>query len=254
MKIASWNVNGIRAAEKKGFGNWIKNSGNDIVCLQETKARPDQLDLFLREQEGYRSFWSSAEKAGYSGTAIYTRKDPLNVIEGIGLPESDSEGRVVGLEFKEFVVLSAYFPNSQREHERLPVKLKFCDAIHQYCDGWVKKGKAVVLAGDYNIAHHPIDLRNPKTNENNAGFLPQERAWMEHFTKQGYVDTFREFEKGPGHYSWWSYRPGVREKNIGWRIDYVCVNEGIRDRLKSAWISPDVLGSDHCPVGVELKD
>jgi exodeoxyribonuclease III len=254
MKIYSWNVNGVRAAEKKGFLDWLGRSEADFICLQETKAHPDQLEVFLKMPKGYQSHWFSAQKPGYSSVAIYTKHEPLDLQEGLGISEFDVEGRVLRLEFKDFHLISAYFPNSQRLGERLPYKLAFCQAMKNYCDQLVKKGKSVVLCGDYNIAHEAIDLRNPKQNEKNAGFLPEERAWMSSFLKSGYVDTFREFEKGPGHYSWWSYRPGVREKNIGWRLDYHCVNEGFRDRLKSAAIHPDTHGSDHCPVSLEIRD
>lgn len=253
MKIYSWNVNGIRAVEKKGFSEWLIQNDADFYCLQETKANEEQLDLFLKSPKGYQSFFFSAKKAGYSGTAIYTKHEPLNVEYGMGLPEFDDEGRILRIETKNFHLISAYFPNSQREAERLPYKLKFCDSLKRYCDELVKKGKGVILSGDYNIAHTEIDLKNPKTNTKNAGFLPEERAWMTSFLNNGYVDTFREFEKGPHHYSWWSYRPGVREKNIGWRIDYHCVDESLKDRLKNAQIRPEVIGSDHCPVYLELK-
>lgn len=258
MKIQSWNVNGIRAAAKKGFEKWFADSGSDVVCLQETKATRDQLDLFLINPKGYHSVWHSAEKAGYSGTAIYSKDEPTNVQIGMGIPEFDREGRVLIAEYKrkghDVAVINAYFPNSQREHARLGYKLEFCDAMLKLCQSYVKKGTNVVLCGDYNIAHEPIDLKNPKQNENNAGYLPEERAWMTKFLGAGYVDTFRHFEKGPGHYSWWSYRPGVREKNIGWRLDYHCVNQELADRVKSSSIHPTVIGSDHCPVELVLKD
>ena len=256
MKIQSWNVNGIRAAQKKGFEKWLAECGADVVCLQETKATREQLDAFLVSPKGYQSQWHSAEKLGYSGTAIYSKKEPSNVVVGMGIPQIDREGRVLIAEFdsQKLAVINAYFPNSQREHTRLDYKLEFCDAMLKMCQKYVKKGMNIVLCGDYNIAHEAIDLKNPKQNENNAGYLPEERAWMTKFLGAGYVDTFRHFEKGPGHYTWWSYRPGVREKNIGWRLDYHCVNEGFMDRVKASTIYPKVLGSDHCPVELTLKD
>lgn len=254
MKIQSWNVNGIRAAAKKGFEKWFGEVGADVVCLQEIKATPEQLDEFLLHPKRYHSFWHPAEKPGYSGVAIYSKKEPDRIVHGIGVPEIDREGRVLTAEFGEIAVISAYFPNSQREHTRLGYKLEFCDAILKYCRGLVRKGKTIVLCGDYNIAHEEIDLRNPKSNRENAGFLPEERAWMTKFLGSGFVDTFRHFEKGPHHYTWWSYRPGVREKNIGWRIDYHCVNEEATDRLKASHIHAHVHGSDHCPVELVLKD
>lgn len=258
MKIQSWNVNGIRAAAKKGFEKWFADVGADVVCLQETKATREQLDAFLINPQRYHSVWHSAEKLGYSGTAIYSKEEPTNVQVGMGIPEFDREGRVLIAEFKrpgyDLAVINAYFPNSQREHARLGYKLEFCDAMLKLCDSYVKKGTQIVLCGDYNIAHEAIDLKNPKQNENNAGYLPEERAWMTKFLGAGYIDTFRHFQKDPGHYTWWSYRPGVREKNIGWRLDYHCVNEGLRERLKSSAIHPKILGSDHCPVELILKD
>jgi exodeoxyribonuclease-3 len=257
MRIQSWNVNGIRAAQKKGFEKWFAECGADVVCLQETKANQDQLDAFLLRPQGYYSYWHSAEKAGYSGTAIYSREEPIRIVTGMGIPEIDREGRVLVAEFERpglrLAVINAYFPNSQREHTRLGFKLAFCDAMLEFCRSYVEKGMDVVLCGDFNIAHEAIDLKNPKSNEKNAGFLPEERAWMSKFLAAGFVDTFRHFEKGPGHYTWWSYRPGVREKNIGWRLDYHCVNARLMDRVEASRIHPSILGSDHCPVEIVLK-
>jgi exodeoxyribonuclease-3 len=257
MKLASWNVNGIRAAQKGGFLKWLAQEDADAVCLQETKAQPEkvdgQLDALILRPEGYRSYWHSAEKPGYSGVALYLKKEPLDVRHGIGVPEIDREGRVIVAEYKDITLINAYFPNSQREHARLPYKLAFCAEMLKYCEKLRSSGKQIVLCGDFNIAHEEIDLKNPKSNRDNAGFLPEERAWMTTFLKTGYVDTFRKFEPGPGHYTWWSYRPGVRAKNVGWRIDYFVVNHEHADRLRSAAHRPDVLGSDHCPVVLTLK-
>lgn len=252
MKIATWNVNGIRAAEKKGFHNWLQESDADIICIQETKAQPEQLEQSLICPDGYSSHWHSASKKGYSGVAFFTRIDPIDVKMGIGVPEIDSEGRVITAEFDQFVLINAYFPNSQREHARLKYKLDFCNEMHRYCDSFVKRGSHVIVTGDFNIAHTEIDLKNPKTNQNNAGFLPEEREWMSQFLNSGYCDAFREFEKGPNHYTWWSYRPGVREKNIGWRLDYFVVDDGFKSTLQSCKITPNVFGSDHCPVLLEI--
>ena len=254
MKLATWNVNGIRAAQKGGFLDWLHDEAADVVALQEIKAFPDQLDLQLVHPENYQTLWNPAKKPGYSGTAIYTRKAPVEVLYGMGIPEFDDEGRVLVAEYKEFVLINAYFPNAQRDHARLDYKLRFCKAMKKFCDAYVKKGRSVVLCGDYNIAHNEIDLRNPKSNMNNSGFLPQERAWMDQFTSSGYVDVFRrQTGDAPHHYTWWSYRPGVRERNIGWRIDYHCVNEDFLDRVKKASHQPEVRGSDHCPVVLQLK-
>ena len=253
MRLISWNVNGVRAVAQKGFMNWFEAQEADVVCLQETKAQEEQLDLFLRNPGGYQSFWHSAQKPGYSGTAIYTRREPDQVIEGIGIPEIDSEGRVLQADFGEFRLINAYFPNSQREHTRLGYKIDFCNAMLEHVESLRKKGRHVVLCGDFNIAHREIDLRNPKENVNNAGFLPEERAWLDQFERAGYVDAFRNFTKDPGHYTWWSYRPGVRARNIGWRLDYFWVNGEFRDRLVSARHQPEVMGSDHCPVVLDVR-
>ena len=281
MKIVSWNVNGIRAVEKKGFVDWLLQSGADLVCIQETKAQPSQLSQALLlpgsastsdfvppsagtaspvavvdagESGGavYRSYWSSAKKAGYSGTALYCKTAPDRV-ELLGDAAYDDEGRVITAFFGSLAVISAYFPNSQGPGLRLDYKLGFCEAMFRYLNKLVASGYNIVLCGDYNIAHMPIDIANPKANEGNAGYLPEERAWMDMFTANGYVDTFRLFCKEPQHYTWWSYRFHAREKNIGWRIDYQCVNEAFASKVKSSVILKDVLGSDHCPVALEVE-
>lgn len=249
--IISWNVNGIRAVEKKGFVEWLTNSNADVVCIQETKAHPGQLSENLLNPAGYKSWFSSAKKPGYSGTAIYSKIEPDSV-DIMNDERFDNEGRVIACTFDSTVIISAYFPNSQDAGARLDYKLAFCDGILSYCDNLVKNGKNIVLCGDYNIAHKPIDLANPKSNEKNPGYLPEEREWMDKFTTSGYVDVFRKFCAEPNQYTWWSYRFHAREKNIGWRIDYQCVNEGFLDKVKSSTILNDVLGSDHCPVKIEL--
>lgn len=254
MKLFSWNVNGVRAAERKGFLNWFSAVSPDVVCLQETKATLDQVSEDLIHPFGFHSFWHSAKKLGYSGTCVYTKTEPLRVLEGIQCEEIDREGRVLTLEFPRFYLVNAYFPNSQREAERLPFKLFFCEKFHEFSNTLRSSGKPVILCGDLNIAHKEIDLKNPKSNVKNAGFLPEERAWMTQFLASGYVDGFREFNPEPNHYTWWSYRPGLREKNIGWRIDYFLINQESRDLLKAVTHQPQVLGSDHCPVALELKE
>lgn len=253
MKLFSWNVNGIRAAGRGGFGKWFEEADADWVCIQETKASPEQLDECLRHPKGYHSFWNSAQKAGYSGVAIYSKREPLQIQLGMEVPEMDQEGRVLTAEYSDFILVNAYFPNSQRDHARLGFKISFCGQIFSYLESLRKRGKALVICGDFNIAHREIDLRNPKSNEKNAGFLPEERAWMDQFIQGGYVDSFRRFTPGPGHYTWWSYRPGVRERNIGWRLDYFFVNSESGDRLKRVEHQTAVLGSDHCPVMLEMK-
>lgn len=253
-KFMSWNVNGIRACESKGFLNWFKRVEADVVCVQEIKANPEQLSEKLLNPHKCHAFWNPAEKPGYSGVALFSKKEPLDVTLGLGITDIDREGRVITAEFKNFILVNSYFPNSQREHARLPFKLKFCREYAKYVKRLRRKGKSVFLCADWNIAHKEIDLKNPKSNENNAGFLPQERAWMTDFLEEGYVDTFRHFTPDPGHYTWWSYRPGVREKNIGWRLDYFLSDKDSIKRLKAARNFPKVMGSDHCPVSLEIKD
>lgn len=258
MRIQSWNVNGIRAIEKKGFPEWLQQENPDILCIQETKARPEQLSEALlkpldKNGSTYKSYWAWAKKPGYSGVAILSRVEPLSV-RTMGLPEFDDEGRVLTAEYPQFTLISAYFPNSQEAGARLAYKLAFCNAMLDYCDKLVTSGKNIVLCGDYNIAHTAIDLARPKDNEGNPGYLPEERAWMDRFTQAGYVDTFRQFHPGEeGQYSWWSYRMRAREKNIGWRIDYHCVNKTFSKAVSKSIIRPDVMGSDHCPVEIELN-
>jgi exodeoxyribonuclease-3 len=257
MRIVSWNVNGIRAAEKKGFVDWMKSDSPDILCLQETKAHPEQLSPELihpvdDNNHQYHSYWASAKKAGYSGTAIYSKTEPLD-IQFLGNDNFDNEGRVIAAHFKDFVVISAYFPNSQEAGARLPYKLAFCHEILTYCDNLVSKGKNIILSGDYNIAHTAIDLARPKENEGNAGYLPEERAWMDDFLAAGYTDTFRYFHPNEEkQYSWWSYRAASRARNVGWRLDYHCVNAAFLPKITHARIRPEVMGADHCPVEIEL--
>lgn len=251
MDIISWNVNGIRAVEKKGFMEWLLGTGADVVCVQETKARPGQLSPQLlaprNESAAYKSYWFSAKKPGYSGTAIYSKAEP-DAVFGIGEPEFDDEGRVCAAQYGSLVVISAYFPNSQDGGKRLDYKLAFCGAMLDFCNELVGQGKNIVLCGDYNIAHKPIDLANPDSNEKNPGYLPEERAWMDSFTSGGYTDTFRHFCDKPEQYTWWSYRTRARERNIGWRIDYQCVNDSFISKVRKSEIMADVHGSDHCPV------
>jgi len=274
MKIVSWNVNGIRAAEKRGFLDWLRAESPDCLCLQETKARPEQLPEELRtprdaDGKPYFACWMSAKKPGYSGTAVFCKKEPLEAT-GLGRAEFDDEGRAACVRIKkDLVVISAYFPNSQveakeyerGERKRLDYKLAFCDAIMKYCKKLVKAGSHFVLCGDYNIAHTPLDIARPRENEGNAGYNPEERAWMDTFVGASgagagdcFVDTFRHFHPGQGgHYSWWSYRGGARERNVGWRLDYHCVDPALMPRVKSSIIRNEVEGSDHCPVELTLK-
>ncbi len=249
--IYSWNVNGIRAAQKKGLMEWMQSVSPDILALQETKAQPDQLDEGLTTPEGYYPFWASAEKKGYSGVCVYSKAEPERV-DILDAHEFDNEGRGLILKYPEYTLFNCYFPNSQAEGARLGYKLGFCSHLFDLARERTGRGENVVIVGDYNIAHKPIDLARPKQNEENPGYLPEERAWMDSFTDGGFTDTFRMFTREGEHYSWWSYRAGARQKNIGWRIDYVCVNDGFRYAVKSSTIHPGVLGSDHCPVSVEI--
>jgi len=253
MRIISWNVNGIRAVEKKGFTSWLAKENPDILCLNETKAEPGQLSPELLNPESYYSFWASAKKKGYSGVAIYTKEQPQDV-NFFKKEEFDNEGRVLVAHYKDFSLISAYFPNSQDEGKRLDYKLSFCDSMLKLCNSLVKKGKHFLLCGDFNIAHKPIDLAHPKANEKNAGYLPQEREWMDKFTAAGHVDTFRHFHpEEKGCYTWWSYMGQARTKNVGWRIDYHCVDKGFLPGVKSSIIRAEVTGSDHCPVEINFN-
>jgi exodeoxyribonuclease-3 len=250
--IFSWNVNGIRAADRKGLRNWIKQDDPDILALQETKAHEEQLTKELKEIDGYRSYFLSARKRGYSGVALYSKEEPL-AIEPLGDDNFDVEGRTIIARYPGFTLINCYFPNSQTEGKRLDYKLAFCDTLLNKCNDLVKNGEKVLLCGDYNIAHKPIDLANPKSNEKNPGYFPEERAWMTKFLNAGYIDTFRHFHPNePGHYTWWSYRLRARARDIGWRIDYHCVNKDFQDAVLETKIHKGVMGSDHCPVSIRL--
>jgi len=248
-KLVSWNVNGLRAALKKGFFDAFHELDADIFSLQEIKALPDQLSDEVLNVDGYYSYWYPAQKKGYSGTAVFTRQKPLQVIYGLDLTEFDQEGRVLTLEFDDFYLVNIYFPNAQHGLKRLDFKIDFNREVLVFLDRLAEK-KSVVLCGDLNVAHKPIDLANPGSNEKNPGYSPQERAWMNEVTMAGYVDTFRKFNQEPDQYTWWSYRYSARAKNIGWRIDYFLVDPGSADRVVNAAIHDDILGSDHCPVSL----
>ena len=245
MKLISWNVNGLRAVMGKGFDESIAALDADVICLQETKVQAGQAEVTL---PGYHQYWNYAEKKGYSGTAIFTRREPVSVRYGMDLPEHDGEGRVITLDMGNFYLLTVYTPNSQRELTRLSYRMAWEDAFRAYVLG-LEKDKPVILCGDMNVAHQPIDLKNPKTNVNNAGFTQQERDKMTALLDSGYIDTFRHFHpEETGAYSWWSYMFHAREKNAGWRIDYFLASRKLEDRLVSACIHPEIMGSDHCPV------
>lgn len=253
MRLLSWNVNGIRAVEKKGFLDWLNQESPDILCLQETKAHPDQLGEALLKPNGYRTYWSAAEKKGYSGVAVFSKREPLSVREGLGSPEFDSEGRTLMVDYGEFILFNIYYPNGGSGNKRVPFKMAFYDTFFTTVEALRKKGKKLVICGDVNTAHKEIDLSRPKENEKNTGFLPEERAWVSKFIDAGYIDTFRHFHPEPQHYTWWDYKTKARERNIGWRIDYFFISDNALPHLKEATILKDVQGSDHCPVGIVLE-
>lgn len=252
MKILSWNVNGIRAVQKKGFVAWLGGSGADIVCLQETKAHPEQLDEELKNPDGYYSCFCSAERKGYSGVALYAKQEPQAVEYGFGDGAYDVEGRVIAAHYPEFILYNVYFPNGRASSERLAYKLAFYDDFLAHLLKQINSGKHVLVCGDFNTAHKEIDLARPKENSKISGFLAVERAWMDKLVENGFVDTLRLFRPEGGLYTWWDLRTGARARNSGWRLDYFFANEGLSKRVKDAFILPEVTGSDHCPVGIEL--
>jgi exodeoxyribonuclease-3 len=251
MKVISFNVNGIRAIEKKGFFEHLQSEGADYVCLQETKAHPEQLSEEALAPEGYHSIWCSAEKKGYSGVAIYSKKKIENYKTGFSNQRFNNEGRILIADLEDFVLINIYFPNGTKDDVRLQYKMDFYDQLLIELEQL--KDRKVLICGDYNTAHNEIDLTHPKPNAKRSGFLPMERAWMDKFSESGFIDTFRHFYPDEVKYSWWSYRMGARKKNVGWRLDYHFVSENMIKNVKEAFIQNDVMGSDHCPVGVELK-
>lgn len=253
MKIYSWNVNGIRAVEKKGFIDWFLEEKPDILCLQETKIQLNQISEELKNIDGYYAYFSCAKRKGYSGVAIYTKQKPLTVKQEMGITRFDDEGRILVSEYPEFTLLNIYFPNGQKDEERLNYKLEFNEAVLDYCHKLKKEDKKIIICGDFNIAHREIDLKKPQENANRSGFLPIERQWIDRLIENGYVDTFREIHPKEVKYSWWSYRFKSREKGIGWRIDYHFVSENLVEKVVDADILDCVTSSDHCPVTLYLK-
>ena len=253
MRLVSWNVNGIRAAQKKGFLEWLASDGPDILCIQETKANMSQLSKALTSAAGYSAYFSPQERKGYSGVALYTREEPKSVDYGLGVERFDSEGRTIVADYGDFVLFGIYFPNGQRSEERLRFKMDFYDTFLERTDALRAEGRNVVVCGDLNTAHKEIDLARPKENSKISGFLPEERAWLDKFLERGYVDTFRVFNQEPGNYSYWDQVSRARDRNVGWRIDYFFVDDGLAGRLSNAFILPEVMGSDHCPVGIEVN-
>lgn len=253
MKLISWNVNGIRAVVSKGFLEWFAEESPDILCLQETKAHPDQLGFELTHPNGYYSFFSSSEvKKGYSGVVTYVKRKPVSVAEGMGIERFDREGRIIMTEFGEFILFNVYFPNGKASAERLQYKLEFYEAFLKHIESFRGKGKKIIFCGDVNTAHKEIDLARPKENEDVSGFLPIERQWIDRVEDKDYIDSLRVFHAEPHLYTWWSMRSGARKRNIGWRIDYVFLQKELKKYLKNAYVMTDVMGSDHCPIAVEL--
>lgn len=253
MKIVTYNVNGLRAALKKDWLGWLAGLGPDVVCLQEIKATPDQIpELAMLEEMGYEHYWYPAQKKGYSGTAIFTKLTPKHVEYGCGHEDYDFEGRMLRADFDDLSVMSVYFPSGTTGDIRQDFKYKFLADFQAYSNKLLAEQPNLVVCGDFNICHRAIDIHNPKTNAKSSGFLPEEREWMENFINSGYVDSFRELNPEPHNYTWWSYRAGARGKNLGWRIDYNMVSNGLKERIKAASILPSAVHSDHCPVLVEL--
>jgi len=250
MKLISWNVNGLRSVLRKNFLDYLATEKPDILCLQETKAAPDDVEQLW--PAAYTTYWNTATKKGYSGTVIFTRSRPLKVSLGLGVPEHDNEGRVITAEYDDFFLVNVYVPNSKRELTRLAYRQEWDRDFLRYLRKLEKK-KPVIFCGDLNVAHTEIDLANPKTNVGNHGFTPEERAGFDTFVKAGFVDTFREFEKGGGHYTWWSPMSGARARNVGWRLDYFLISSALRPKLNKAFIRSEVPGSDHCPVGIQIE-
>jgi len=253
LKLVSWNVNGIRAAIRNGFWEWLATDAGDILCLQETRIVPEQLTDQMRNPPGYRTFWHSAERKGYSGVATFCRGEPEGVQEGFGQPDFDTEGRVLITEHPGFTLVNAYFPNGRRGHERVAYKIEFYDALLAHCTALRAQGHRLIVCGDLNTAHQPIDLARPKQNQKTSGFLPEERQALTRWLDEGFVDVFRHSHPDAREYTWWTYRLDARARNIGWRIDYFLVSEDLISRVDNACIRADTMGSDHCPIELWLS-
>jgi len=253
IKLISWNVNGLRAIAKKGFAQWLEEYKPDVVALQEIKIDAAQLTVDLRNQTHYKSFFSHANRKGYSGVAIYSRIEPLEVTEGMGIECFDQEGRILKADYGDFVLFNIYFPNGKANEVRLQYKLDFYSAFHSKVSELIAQGKKIIVCGDFNTAHKPIDLARPKENEAISGFLPIERAWLDKYIEGGFIDTFRLFNNEPDHYTWWHQVTNARARNVGWRIDYFYAAANLEKHLHNATIEPQVMGSDHCPVTLSLS-
>lgn len=251
--IYTYNLNGIRSAMNKGFTLWLEKTNPDIICIQETKARPEQVDTTILEHLGYHHYWHSAEKKGYSGVAVLSKTKPLQVTEGCGIKKYDSEGRVLKVDFEKFSLVNTYFPSGSSGEERQAFKMQFLEDYLGLLQQWQKENSKLIVCGDFNICHKPIDIHDPVSNKDSSGFLPEERAWMDAYFNMGMLDTFRQFNPNPHEYSWWTFRAGARARNKGWRIDYITASEALKANLTHATIHQQVVHSDHCPVSVELR-
>lgn len=257
MQIVTWNVNGIRAAMRKGGLDWIQSESPEVLCLQEVRAGPDQIENSHMERlkaSFSHMTWNPAERGGYSGVATLARVEPLETSLGLNAPEYDSEGRVIISRYPDFMLFNIYFPNGGRDHSRVPFKLDFYAHLLAWCDRLHDLGERIILTGDFNTAHQEIDLRNPKTNQNTTGFLPEERVWIDHYLGHGFVDAFRDLYPEREQYTWWTYRSNARARNVGWRLDYYLVSEALMEMVEDVVIHDQVMGSDHCPVSLILKD
>ena len=252
VKILCWNVNGVRAAQRHGFVDWLNKESPDIQCLQETKAMPDQLDTELRQPLGYRVCWNYQEWKGYGGVATFMKQEPLSTQISIGITEFDVEGRIIICQYPEFILFNVYFPNGKKDAKRLKYKMDFYDAFFDFIEPMRRKSEKLIVCGDFNTAHKEIDIARPKENEKVSGFLPMERAWLDKLVEHGYIDTFRHFHPEPEQYTWWDMKTRARERNVGWRIDYFFITENLLPSIEKAYIMPEVMGSDHCPIGLTL--
>ncbi|RBQ24492.1 hypothetical protein ALNOE001_01470 [Candidatus Methanobinarius endosymbioticus] len=253
INLISWNVNGIRAVDRKGFSDWFSKTKPDMLCLQEIKAQVEQIPKRLKHVEGYHSYFNPAERKGYSGVATYSTSKANESYTGIGIDKFDHEGRFLRTDFDDFILLNLYWPNGGMGDDRLKYKLEFYDAFLDYTNNLRDEGNNLVICGDLNTAHKPIDIARPKENENVSGFMPIEREWIDKFLVDGYVDTFRMFNDKPEQYTWWSYRTRARDRNVGWRLDYFFVNEEFKSNVVDSYIMSDVMGSDHCPIGLKIE-
>lgn len=254
LKIISWNTNGLRAVNKKGFLNWLAKDKQDILCIQETKCREDQVPTDVKNAAEYHTCFTSGDKKGYGGVGLFTREKPLSVKYSLGIDGFDDEGRTIVADYGRFILFNVYFPNGKASKERLQYKLRFYDQFLELIDHLLAEGRKIVICGDLNTAHKEIDLARPKQNEKISGFLPVERAWMDKLVAHGFLDTFRIFNQQGNNFSWWDLKTKARERNVGWRIDYFFISENMREQITSAFILADVTGSDHCPVGIEIID